>query len=435
MRLVTRKYDSGERAAFLLDEHGIPLYWPTLYATVRLRNAGLAVNSIKNQLNELRSLLRWEQLHRRNLETEFRDGQLLSLADVESIRNYAAKKLDRGKQRRSLSDTVVRFLEAGLAPGTNPARVSKAVHYNRLTTIANYVEFVAQTVTAQRGDRELAAAVDRMATRLRRHRPRGTHSKQNDDPHRMSPPAAVVDDFIAVGSEGHPENPFRNASIQRRNELIFRLLCETGIRLGEVLSLRLDNIETGNEPTVSVRRTHDDQHDSRAYQPVAKTQERTLGISDKLAVKIHDYCMKDRAVTPGANRHPYLLVTHRKGKTCGQPLSVSSVSNKVFASMRGVRREFAIIHAHSFRLYKNYVFSKVVDEHNRKARSGEDPTIEPISDGREQRMRAHFNGHLSLKSAEAYNRRHVREATDRALLDTQQRQWNQATQSTAGDGA
>ena len=429
MRLVLRKYHSGERAVFLLDEQGLPLWWPTLYATVRLRNAGLAVNSIKNQLNDLRSLMRWEQLHGRDLESEFREGMLLSVADVVSIRDFAAKRLERGKAVRSSSDRVLRFLEAELAPGTNPARVSKAVHYNRLTTIAAYVEFVAQTVTARRGDRELAAAVDRMARRLREHRPRGMGSNQNDDPHRMSPPAAVVDEFIDVGSAGHPENPFRNARIQQRNELIFRLLCETGIRLGELLSLRLDAIETGNCATISIRRTHDDQHDSRAYQPVAKTQERTLSISDKLAMKVHHYIMNDRATTPGANRHPYLLVTHRKGKTCGQPLSVSSVSNKVFGSMQGVRPEFAVIHAHSFRHYMNYVFSKAVDEHNRKARSGEDPTLEVISDGKELSMRAHMNGHRSLKSGEAYNRRHVRDATDRAVLDTQQRQWDRGAQS------
>ena len=433
MRLVMRQHDSGERSAFLLDEHGIPLYWPTLYTTVRLRNAGLAVNSIKNQLNELRSLLRWEQLQGRDLESEFREGKLLSVADVVSIRGFAAKRLDRGKATRSSSDRVLRFLEAGLAPVTNPARVSKAVEYNRLTTIAAYVEFVAQTVTARRGDRELAAAVDRMARTVRGHRPRDTRSKQNDDPDRMSPPAVVVNDFIAVGSEGHPENPFRNARIQRRNELLFRLLCETGIRLGELLSLRLDNIETGDEPTITVRRTHDDKHDPRAYQPVSKTKERTLPITDALARKLFDYSMNDRATTPGAVRHPYLFVTHRKGTTCGQPLSVSSVSNKIFASMRSVRPEFAIIHAHSFRHYRNYVFSKAVDEHNRKADSEEDRTIKRISVGRELRMRAHMNGHRSLKSGEKYNQRHVRETTDGAVLDTQQRQWDRSTQSRTDD--
>ena len=311
------------------------------------------------------------------------------------------------------------------------------MHYNRLTTIADYVEFLAQTVTAHRADRELAAAISRMASRLRRHRPRGADSGSghSDDPDRQCPPSVLVHEFVEVASESHPENPFRNGSFQRRNELICRLLFETGIRLGELLSLRLDNIQTGTEPTVTVRRTHDDADDPRPYQPVAKTKERTIPISDDLAAKIHRYCLEDRARIQGAKRHPYLLVAHRKGQTYGQPLSASSVSNKVFGAMRRVRREFSGIQPHSFRHHFNYVLSRAVDERNRKARSGDDPTIEPVSEGREARMRAHVNGHRSLKSAEAYNRRHVREAADRAVLDIQQRESHRARQAGARDDA
>ena len=435
MHLVMRRFLSGERVPMLLDEHRVPLCWPTLWATVRLRNGALACNSIKNKLNELKTLLRWEQHHARDLEAEFRDGRLLSVADVVSIRDFAAQKLGQSDAARGAGDTAARFPEGSLAPGTSRARVSKQVHYNLLTTIANYVEFVAQTVTAPRADRELAAAVDQMAKRLRRHRPRGLGSGHSDDPDRRCPPSALVHEFVAVASENHPENPFRSGSIQRRNELICRLLLETGIRLGELLSLRLDNIQTGHKPTITVRRTQDDTHDPRPYQPVAKTMERTLDISEELGGKVHRYCMEDRARTPGANRHPYLLVTHRRGRTRGQPLSASSVSNKVFGAMRRVREEFSEIHPHSFRHHFNYVFSRAVDEHNRKARSGGDPTIEPVSEGREARMRAHVNGHRSLKSAEPYNQRHVREAADRAVLDIQQREWHRAKQARARDDA
>ena len=198
MHLVMRRFHSGERVPMLLDEKGMPLCWPTLFAMVLLRNAGLAFNSIKNKLNELKALLRWEQFHGRDLETEFRDRRLLSVADVASIRDFAAKKLGRVNATRGSSDRAGRFPEASLAPVSNRARVSKQVHYNRLTTIANYVEFLAQVVTAHRGDRDLAAAVDRMAKTLRQHRPRGMGSGDNDDPHRMSPPFALVDAFIQV---------------------------------------------------------------------------------------------------------------------------------------------------------------------------------------------------------------------------------------------
>ena len=314
MHLVMRRFHSGERVPMLLDAQGLPYFWPTLWETVRLRNAGLACNSIKNKLNELRTLHRWEQHHGRDLEAEFWSGRLLSVADVDSIRDFAASEAlpvqcSADCERQCSPDSP----EAGLAPITNRPRVSKQVLYNRLTTIADYVEFLAQTLTAHRADPELVAAGDLMAKRIRRRRPRGTRSRYNEDADQLCPPPTLMDEFVAVASEGHPENPFRSGSIQRRNELICGVLFETGIRLGELLSLRLDNIQTGDKPTISVRRTHDDTYDPRPYQPVAKTKERTIGISDELGAKIHRYCLEDRARTPGAKRHPYLLVTHRKG--------------------------------------------------------------------------------------------------------------------------
>ena len=432
MRLILRRLDSGERFAMLVDGNGAPLCWPTLFATVRLRNSGLAVNSIKNKLVEIRTLLRWEQLHDRDLETEFREGKLLTLPDVVSIRNFAEQKVGRAPARGA-ANTRARFLEAGIAPSTNRAKVSKSVHYNRLTTIADYLEFVAQTVTAHRGDRGLATAVGEMATSVRNHRPRGMGSSDNDGP--LSPLTELIDEFVRVGSEGHPDNPFHSKTIQRRNEIIFRVLRETGVRLGELLSLRLDSVVTSNPPSITVRRTHDDPHDPRAYQPVSKTKEGTLDISDDLARAIHRYYMEDRRMTPGARRHPYLFVTHRKGHTCGQPLSMGSVSNRVFGAMQRVRPEFSSIRPHSFRHHRNYEFSKAVDEHNRKAKAEDDPSIQPISPERELRMRGHLNRHRSLKSGEKYNRRHVQESTSEAVLREQERHWEQANRTRNDDDA
>ena len=241
-------------------------------------------------------------------------------------------------------------------------------------------------------------------------------SNQDDDPNELSPPTVWVDEFLRVAAEGHPENPFRKGPIQRRNELMFRLLYETGIRIGELLSIRLDHIETGHEPTIKVRRTHGDPYDPRAYQPVAKTKERTLAISDEVATKLVDYYMNDRAATPGATQHPYLFVTHRRGQTCGQPLSMSAASNRVFGAMQAVRPEFSGFHAHSFRHHLNYLLSKAVDKHNRRARRRKKQSVNGISSGREAGIRAHLNGHRSIQSGKAYDARHVRETTNRVMV-------------------
>lgn len=64
-------------------------------------------------------------------------------------------------------------------------------------------------------------------------------------------------------------------------------------------------------------------------QAVSKTKERRLPISQKIAQLIDDYIMNHRSKIPNANTHPYLFVTHRKGKTQGSPISTSSFDNVI----------------------------------------------------------------------------------------------------------
>lgn len=62
----------GERVPMLHDELGLPLFYPTLFATSQLRNDGAAVNTIRNKLADLIVLMRWERQHARDLIEEFR---------------------------------------------------------------------------------------------------------------------------------------------------------------------------------------------------------------------------------------------------------------------------------------------------------------------------------------------------------------------------
>ncbi|MGE8258283.1 MAG: hypothetical protein ACN6RJ_02585 [Stenotrophomonas sp.] len=64
----------------LHDERGLPLFYPTLFATSQLQNAGAAVNTIRNKMADLIVLLRWEQVHGRDLISEFRSGRFDALS-------------------------------------------------------------------------------------------------------------------------------------------------------------------------------------------------------------------------------------------------------------------------------------------------------------------------------------------------------------------
>jgi len=190
----------------LHDGQGVPLFYPTLFATTQLRNGGAAVNTIRNKLADIVVLLRWGQRNRRDLVAEFTHGTFLSVADVVSLRDFA--KLDM--RHRALNDgyvdesgaLVVDFLESRVASRQAEAAVGGQQHYNRLSTMADYSEFVASVVTHHRNSAQVVQEISRMVMTLRKHRPRGLASRHSDDLELRSPSSGLVNHCLA-----HPQKP------------------------------------------------------------------------------------------------------------------------------------------------------------------------------------------------------------------------------------
>ena len=155
----------GERVPMLQDEQGLPLFYPTLFATSQLRNAGAAVNTIRNKLAHLVVLLRWEQKQGRDLIAEFARGALLSIADVVSLRDFAKPDMrayETGPDVSKRGD--VDFLESRVGASDVQAVVGGQQHYNRLSTMADYLEFVARVATQHRNAPQTARDIERMAS-------------------------------------------------------------------------------------------------------------------------------------------------------------------------------------------------------------------------------------------------------------------------------
>ena len=183
MRIKHIKMKTGERLPMLLDDNAVPDFWVTLYICNLLRSR--AQNTIEYALNVLRHLHAWEDYHERDLSQEFKmghfltDGDLQSLADhcayeVEAFEKWAAKDKHRGNSARAVSVANLLALKVSAPLKT----VQFDSQYNRLTTVASYLKFVAVTVCRVRADkRESHTQITRMYNELLRKRPKSNASK------------------------------------------------------------------------------------------------------------------------------------------------------------------------------------------------------------------------------------------------------------------
>lgn len=127
--------------------------------------------------------------------------------------------------------------------------------------------------------------------------------------------------FLAVISPDDDRNPWKSLALRYRNFAMLSLAYELGPRAGDVLSLKVRDLNLRHRPaTVTFHRRHDDPEDTRTYQPVLKTKPRVLMISDSLARTLETWIDKhrsDRSEFPDARKHPFLFV-NSSGAPLGQ---------------------------------------------------------------------------------------------------------------------
>lgn len=419
-------FENGERYPILVGEDEMPHFYTTLYVTTKLRSS-LAVNTIGNRLKAILCLFEWEKKKNRCLVSEFEQEKFLTSSDITDLREHLKinvsdqKTTEQGKSRSTAR--VVSFEDAPKMLST-VASVGRNHHYNRMTSVAEYLHFVATITNQYRNSLITNNAIDKMLKDFKKDRPKGKGKSVSDKSDANALPDGLLDEFMEIAHPDHLLNPFSNATVKKRNYLIFRLIRETGIRRGEVLSLEITHLDLyGDKSAIWVRRKHDDKFDPRKKQPVSKTKERKLPIKKETAELLDSYIVNERAKTPHANKHPYLFVTHRKCKTQGHPVSVSYFDNEIIPKMKAVDEKFAIIHAHIFRHEWNLDFSRKIDSENkiRANTLAEGKSSKPLIESeQEAKMRMHLMGHSSEKSGDVYNKRYIKEQANKIMLAEQE---------------
>lgn len=343
------------RRALLVDRvTGLLHELPTTYVFRTLGQKSL--NTQLATLYDLAFYLEWVKLkHGRSSkwtspEARVRSGQPpLTEREINDLANWcqaSAQALSHATTRESAKLRVIPKLD-----GVDSATTNK-----RLQSVLGYLVWLTRDQVVgglQLHDREIAKAV-RFEELLR------DGFKASVSASKKARPFASLDETsaAAVRAELFKFEVFSNSKHGRRDRLIARVLYESGLRAGELLKLRCDDVMDNYEisPTrfigiLKVLRRPNDAQDARRNEPAVKTLPGPVTISKGLAAAVLKYIVEDRREAldsrSPSQETPYLFVCHSGSRT-GLPISQRNL-NRIVGKLKRVTGREVKISPHTLR--------------------------------------------------------------------------------------
>lgn len=380
---------SGERYCLVIDRiTQLPIYHPNLFITTQLRNKSDSFSTMLSAANNIAIFLRFLDDRDINLEERVLCRELFETYELDDLRDYTQRRFSK-------------VADEGCYVG-NEGVVSSITHYMRLTTIAQYISWYANHLIKQPSTVE-ARQIKIVETQIKARRPVKKGRNRDQDRSLNDDQLEVLFEVIKVGSE---HNPF-GEQVQRRNRLMILILYYLGIRGGELLNLRISDIDFSKHQLKVVRRA-DEKNDPRVQEPNAKTLERTTLLGEILSKEIHEYITKDRRKVTNAKRNDFLFITHKEGPTVGQPISKSSYY-KVLNIVKTVSPDLYKLTGHKLRHTWNRKFSERMDSMDK-----------PVSEEKQEQFRSYVMGwKQGSGTAMHYNKRFIQEQAQKAALALQ----------------
>jgi len=148
---------------------------------------------------------------------------------------------------------------------------------------------------------------------------------------RLIGPQRKEDGTLKVPLQFIGANPFR-AETRLRNWLMYGIAIQCGLRRGELLKLRLDDLPHPDSPGLKVRRRAYDTADVRRHRPGVKTVERILDLSGELRTGLRAYLTGQPPSGRTGGGSPYLFVT-----AAGDALSITAANEVINVIARAAR--------------------------------------------------------------------------------------------------
>lgn len=415
-------FEDGEIFPMLINRStGIPLFNPTVYLISMKRSGGVAFATLDRDLRAIMFLYLWAAKHGIDIEERFREGNFLTLHEIDNIAQEVWSRTDcllsnKPMLEASVSSSkrkVAKLSGYRVAAKKNESeRVNSVTASVRLSYIRDYLDWLATQRVLKLSKRSadyvmLDSSRQLMRQALTARKASGSRRYGEDaGMFRLGLEHDVQKKLLEVIDPRSPENPWRNAHIRERNQLLILILLFLGVRRGEALGIRVSDMNF-QKNEVTIHRTPDDALDPRPNKPQTKTRARRLGLSPDLARLCRDYIIKYRSKLKGARLHPYLFVETRQGK----PLALNSLSD-IFTTLREKVPDLPRnLSAHVLRYTWNDRFSEKADELIRKLVW----TIEDEKKARNETMGWSPNS----KMAELYSRRHIQAKARKVMVDLQ----------------
>ncbi|MBC8998754.1 site-specific integrase [Pseudomonas sp. N40(2020)] len=316
MEVVMVEQETGERLPMILGADGLPDPAPNEWL---LSRRGSSTNTLLRNARELAILVSWLEERRIDFVARIRSEWSFTEAEL------------KGSLVERLRHSVKRPGEQSICPDGAPKwklePVAAETFNQRLTTVNAFFSYSFDLELGQ------LSSKDPMYLRVQEHKAHvnGIFARSFvSDPGSSTALVKDLEDaqlasFKDIVSYRNPNAYGVNEHVRFRNYICSMIMLRYGLRIGELLSLRLEDIVFGRISEICVVRRPDDPRDTRRPRPKVKRLARQLPIDEpnfakELAeyIEVHREAMMEAG---DADDHYYLIVSDE-----GAPLHLNSLA-------------------------------------------------------------------------------------------------------------
>lgn len=388
MRIDIVSHPSGDQLPILLDQNGLPIPTPNEFI---LSRRAMSTSTLIRNLRELMVFYSWLEKHSIDLWDRIESGKYFSEAELRGSLIEALRR-DQCREKKVTHLAVLpHSFNLRVATVRSFLRWCFDLHLNTLAlSDMRYERFRDQQV---RNLKWLEAAFTSLP-QVNKSKAKGLADQEVK---------ALIECLDPAGTKSIG----RNKSVKFRNYISTMIMLYYGLRPGELLCLKVEDIELGGISSIRIQRRPADPQDIRRPRPKVKRNGRILPIEDRqFACILNDYIMvwREELGSKGKSDSDYLILNDE-----GYPLSLSAL-NKLFD---GLREKFPNeLPSHLSPKALRHTFSSRMERALRE--SGLDET-------RRKQALAILRGDSNLESQAVYIAQEIEEQANSALKCFQKR--------------